>query len=175
MKTSPRLWLSLAGVTAVLGLSVPLLHSAQPTAPRSVTTTAATPLFPLSTRLAFGRFLWESWADWQTFRAESGLSPDQREQVVAILKNHREEFRAQARARLDAEKALRHEVLASTPDETRIRVAATQLASIIGDGAVKRSRTATELRPLLTPEQRTALLALREKIDAHASELLTDR
>ena len=88
------------------------------------------------------------------------LTEAQREQVHAILQQHREESRAlmgQARA---ARRAVNEAVEAATPDEAAIRAASANLAEAETQMALMRARVRSEVLQVLTPEQRATAEAL---------------
>ena len=81
------------------------------------------------------------------------LTDAQAQQVKQILDVHQTEIAAQMQAVESAREALRAATLASPPDETAIRNAATVLGQAAGNAAVLHAQVRAQIVPLLTPDQ----------------------
>lgn len=85
------------------------------------------------------------------------LTDEQRNEIRETVKAHRDELVPAIKDVMAKRKALRAAVLAESPDESAIRAAAAALGESIGDAAVLASEVATEVKPILTDEQKQML------------------
>lgn len=81
------------------------------------------------------------------------LTDAQSQQVKQVLDAHQTEIAAQMQAVKSARETLRQATLASPPDETAIRNAATALGQAAGNAAVLRAQVHAQIVPLLTSDQ----------------------
>ena len=86
-------------------------------------------------------------------RSELNVTPEQKTEIRAILKENRSELAAAFKPVVDSRRKLRDAVLAEKTDEAAIRAAATQLGKDIGDAAVKVAPIAEKLRGVMSKEQ----------------------
>lgn len=95
------------------------------------------------------------------------LTADQRTQIKSVLKAHAAEIEAQMTAKRTARQALRQAMLAQPLDEAAIRERAMESGKVEADGAVLFARIRAEVDPILTPEQRTRVLAFGTRARRH--------
>jgi Spy/CpxP family protein refolding chaperone len=88
-----------------------------------------------------------------TLRSELDVTPEQRENLQVIVKNHKSEIVAVAKPIVEQKRALRDATLAKEPNEAAIRSAADNLGKSIGDAAVLASKLKGEAAKVLTPDQ----------------------
>ena len=89
------------------------------------------------------------------------LTDEQREAIRGAVQRHREGGRSLRQELGAARQALRDEVRSGGADEAAIRALAAAVAPLAADAAVRRAALHTEIRELLTDEQRTQLETLR--------------
>ncbi|XHR27239.1 MAG: Spy/CpxP family protein refolding chaperone [Chthoniobacteraceae bacterium] len=97
---------------------------------------------------------------------DTPLSPEQKEKVRAVLKAHRPEIRA-AREKAEAAHLALTEASKGS-DAAAINHAADQVGEAARDRALLRARIASEIRPLLTPEQVKSLDTFRAEFRQRA-------
>jgi len=83
------------------------------------------------------------------------LTPQQQDQVKAIMDSHQDELKGLADREMTARKALEAAIAASTLDENAIRGRAADLAAVEADAAVSRAHIRAEVFQVLTPDQQT--------------------
>jgi Spy/CpxP family protein refolding chaperone len=96
------------------------------------------------------------------------LNEDQRSRVKAALAHHRDEIRQQMEAVIASREAEYVAIHAEPFEESRIRAAARALGEAQADLAVTRARIASEVRSILTVEQRARLDEMWEDVRALA-------
>lgn len=96
------------------------------------------------------------------------LSEDQRSRVEAVLAHHREEIRQEMEAVIASREAQYAAIHAEPFEEGRIRAAAAALGVAQGDLAVTRARIGSEVRSILTEQQRARLDEMLEDVRALA-------
>ncbi len=148
-----------AVVTLVLGGSVLPSHAAAPDAEESEFRTKAKSVFTALTR------------EFQNFKADTPLSPDQKTQIHTVLKTHRSEiralmveFRAARRAMADAAR--------TDPGSSDSLAAADKIGELARTRALLVAKIGAEVRPLLTPEQIKNLDLARGKVESAVDEAL---
>ena len=94
-----------------------------------------------------------------------GLSDEQKVQVKAIFRKHRDETAALRKEMISGRRELRKLVQSDKPDEAAIREQVTKVAATGGNLAVDRAKMFQEVRAVLTPEQIGKFRALQEKRD----------
>ncbi|HOI94014.1 MAG TPA: Spy/CpxP family protein refolding chaperone [Syntrophobacter fumaroxidans] len=94
------------------------------------------------------------------------LSEAQKHDVAVIMKSNRDEFRTVVGQMREAKKALFDRINAEPLDEEAIRQAVRQLAAVGEQAAVMRGRVLSEIKAVLTPEQRAALADKRVRFGA---------
>jgi|GEM_PF-964232 len=94
------------------------------------------------------------------------LSEAQKHDVAVIMKSNRDEFRTVVGQMREAKKALFDRINAEPLDEEAIRQAVRQLATVGEQAAVLRGRALSEIKGVLTPEQRAALTEKRAHFGA---------
>lgn len=100
-------------------------------------------------------------------RSELDITPEQRQQLIAKLKPHREDVVTAVRDMHAARTALASAVTADAPNEAAIRAAAEKLGKEIGDAAVVVSGVVADARKVLTDEQVKKIQAARaDSLDA---------
>jgi Spy/CpxP family protein refolding chaperone len=102
---------------------------------------------------AFHNFIHGEIGRLMTLHSELDLSADQREQLHAIVKNHKSEIVAVAKPIVEEKRALRDATVAKEPNEAAIRSAADKLGKSIGDAAVLASKLKGEAAKVLTSDQ----------------------
>ncbi len=93
------------------------------------------------------------------------LSKEQTEQVKAIFLKHRDEIAPLRKEMVSERRELRNLTQSDKPDEAAIREQAKKIAATTGDLAVRRAKTAQEMRTVLTPDQIRKFRAMQEKRD----------
>ena len=93
------------------------------------------------------------------------LSKEQKEQVTAIFRKHRDEIAPLRKEMVSGRRVLRSLIQSDKPDEAAIREQVKKIAATDGDLAVRRARMSQEVRTVLTPEQIQKFRALQEKRD----------
>ncbi len=91
------------------------------------------------------------------------LSQEQKQEAAAILKSHREAIGTNSKGMMEARKNLRDAVMAEEFSEGAVRDAAAEVGRQIEESAVLSARIFSELREVLTPEQKEKMLQMREK------------
>jgi len=92
------------------------------------------------------------------------LTAAQREQVHAILQQHRDESRVLAKQARAAREALDQAVEAPTIDEGAIKAATANMAEAHAQMALLRARVRADVLQVLTPEQREKAEALKAQM-----------
>ena len=96
---------------------------------------------------------------------ELDLSKEQREQIKAIFRKHRDAVAPLREKEISARRELRKLIRSDEPDEAAIREQVGRIAATGGDLAVLRARLGRELRTVLTPGQIRKYRALQDKRD----------
>ncbi len=99
------------------------------------------------------------------------LADAQREQVKATMDAHKAEVEAQFSRSRAARKTLHGAVTAGTFDESAVRQASADLATVEADGAVLRAKVHAEVWALLTPEQQQKAQALQAQMEQRRSQM----
>lgn len=107
-------------------------------------------------------------------RSELNLTDAQRAKVREILMAHRSEIASVAGPIVTRGRALRDATNAKVLDEGKIRAAAGELSSAMGDAAVLAAKIKAEVRPVLTDGQAERLAAFRSDAD-DAVDALVDK
>lgn len=101
---------------------------------------------------------------------ELGITDVQREQIKAVMEQHRTEFQViQERART-ARSALHAAVTADVVDEGLVREKSAALAAVQADRAILGARVRSEVFNLLTPEQQAKAKELRAQAEQRQQE-----
>ena len=98
------------------------------------------------------------------------LTGDQRESIRTIVREHRENGAASRQALRAAQRTLRDAVTAEVVNETTIRAAAAEAASLRADAAVRRAEMNAAVLAVLTTDQRAELSQLRENVRENRRE-----
>ena len=98
------------------------------------------------------------------------LTGDQRESIRTIVREHRENGAASRQALRAAQQTLRDAVTAEVVNETTIRAAAAEAASLRADAAVRRAEMNAAVLAVLTTDQRAELSQLRENVRENRRE-----
>ena len=93
------------------------------------------------------------------------LSKEQKEQVTAIFRKHRDEIAPLRKEMVSGRRELRDLIQSDKLDEAALREQVKKIAVTDGDLAVRRARMSREMRAVLTPEQIRKFRALQEKRD----------
>ena len=101
-----------------------------------------------------------------------GLSEEQKEQIKAIFRKHRDETAPLRKEMMSGRRELRNLIRADKPDEAAIREQVKKIAATGGDLAVRRAKMAQEVRAVLTPEQIEKFRALQEKRDRRIDRMM---
>jgi Spy/CpxP family protein refolding chaperone len=102
------------------------------------------------------------------------LTSEQREAARAVLAGHARTLSTQIDAVVAARRSLFAAIHAPQLDESAVRGASAAVASAETELALTRARIASELRPLLSEEQRAELALLREDVSG-LIDLVVDR
>jgi periplasmic protein CpxP/Spy len=94
------------------------------------------------------------------------LSDAQKHDIAVIMKTNRDEFKAVMGQMRDARRDVFDRINAEPLNEDAIRQAVRQLATVGEQAAVLRGRVFSEIKGVLTPEQRTALAEKRTRFEA---------
>jgi Spy/CpxP family protein refolding chaperone len=103
-------------------------------------------------------------------RSELGITADQKNKIIGIVKSHRHEIRPVVKTIVEKRRALREAVLNKPGDETAIRGAASEMGKAIGDAAVLASKIVAQVKPELTSKQIERI----EKFRADTQKATTD-
>jgi Spy/CpxP family protein refolding chaperone len=117
-------------------------------------------------------FIHERIAELVKLHGEVNLSSEQRENIHAVLKEHRSEIVSVVKPIAEKRRALREAVMAKNPDENAIRAAANDLGKAIGDAAVLASKVKPEIGKVLTSEQKEKIEEFRRQSDKAADEFI---
>ena len=98
------------------------------------------------------------------------LADDQRESIRTIVREHRENGAASRQALRAAQQKLRDAVTAEVVNETTIRAAVAEAASLRADAAVWRAEMHAAVLAVLTTDQRAELSQLRENVRENRRE-----
>ena len=109
-----------------------------------------------------------------TLKKQLKLTGEQRDDLRAILMDHKEEIRPVVDDCIAKKRSLEQAVLAENPDENAIRLAADEMAQTLGDAAVLVSKLVVESRSVLTPEQQGLLQNFRSERHASVDRLLIE-
>ena len=101
-----------------------------------------------------------------------GLSEEQREQIKAIFRKHRDEIAPLRKEMVSGRRELRNLIQSDKPDEAAIRVQTGKIAATSGDLAVLRAKVSREVRMVLTPEQIRKFRDLQEKRDRRIDRMM---
>ncbi len=96
---------------------------------------------------------------------ELGLSNDQKEQIKAVFRKHRDEIAPLRKEMVSERRELRTMIQSDKPDEAALREQAKKIAATGGNLAVRRAKMFQEVRAVLTPEQVQEFRALQKKRD----------
>lgn len=94
------------------------------------------------------------------------LSDAQKHEIAVIMKTNRDEFKAVMGQVRDARKDVFDRINAEPLNEDAVRQAVRQLATVGEQAAVLRARVFSEIKGVLTPEQRKALADKRARFEA---------
>jgi len=94
-----------------------------------------------------------------------GITPEQKQQIRAMLRQEKDTLLPLARQLHEARVALRRAIRAQDATETSVRAAAAQVAALEADLAVERFELFGKLSPMLTAEQHEKLETFQTKID----------
>ncbi len=150
-------------VTGVVGMQAALGAAEQAVSPKLPAFMAERPL---------GRMLTGGLQRLRQLHDELDVTPEQREQIKAVLQAHRGEIVEVAREIRDEHRELRSVVEAEGVDEAAIRQAAAELGEALGDAAVLHAKIRGEVVTVLTPEQVAKLEACRREFDDHIDRAL---
>jgi Spy/CpxP family protein refolding chaperone len=95
------------------------------------------------------------------FRKQTPLSDEQKTALSKILAEHREEIRAQIKEGREA----RHAMEKAVKENGSTKAAAEKIGDAARDRALLMARIATQVRPLLTPEQQKQIEHARGEIE----------
>jgi Spy/CpxP family protein refolding chaperone len=94
------------------------------------------------------------------------LTDAQRQDIAAILKQHREQARELRTHMFEARKGLMEAITANDPNEVAVRAASRQVADNMEQMAVLRAAVYGEIRKQLTPEQQETLQKIKADFGA---------
>jgi Spy/CpxP family protein refolding chaperone len=114
----------------------------------------------------------ENLGRFRALRGELGLTDEQRNEIKAILKSHKEEIRTVAGELREEHKKLREATLRQPLDEAAIRQAASDMATSIGDAAVLHAKVREEVVSKLTPQQVRKLDTFRKDVETSVDKCL---
>jgi Spy/CpxP family protein refolding chaperone len=113
----------------------------------------------------FHHFVLSQVARLTAFATEFNLTDQQRQQIQNVMARHRQEIATQWENVWKHRETLHEAVMAQTPNDQAIHQAAESLGKAVGDFAVVAARLKTEISPILTEQQRTALRRYMEGSD----------
>ncbi len=96
--------------------------------------------------------------------AQLDLTDSQKQQIAGILKQHRAEIRSATDPLVDARKQLFETVHADSFNEQAVRDACRKVAGCQEQMAVTRARLISELKTILTPEQKNVIQEARARV-----------
>lgn len=100
------------------------------------------------------------------FRHETPLSAEQKQKAQGVLESHRSEIRSQMEKGRDARRAMMAAVKESGSDAVATREAADKIGNAARDRALLMAKVASEIKPLLTPEQLKRVESARAEIES---------
>jgi protein CpxP len=100
------------------------------------------------------------------------LSKEQKDQIKAIFRKHRDEIAPLRKEMVSERRELRNLIQSDKPDEAVLREQAKKIAVTSGNLAVRRAKMAQEVRAVLTPEQIQKFRALQEKRDRRIDRMM---
>jgi len=103
------------------------------------------------------------------------LTDQQRDQIREILDNHRDGAQKLDQEMRAARDTLHDAIHAEVFDETAIRDAAAAVSLLEADRAVDMARTLSQVRQVLTPEQREKLAEMQQTRREHRQDRMHDR
>ena len=103
-------------------------------------------------------------------RKEAAIEEDQRAEIKGILKSHRSEIATQFKAARDARHAMQDAVEAKGQESAEAMQAVDAIAATARSRALLVAKIATEIRPVLTPEQMKLAKATRERTEDMVDE-----
>jgi Spy/CpxP family protein refolding chaperone len=106
-------------------------------------------------------------------RSQLNVTPEQRAEIREVLVSRRAEIATTVKSVRDKRLVLRDAVLADKPDDAKIRAAAKDLGTAIGDAAVKAAKLRAELAPIMTDEQIDLIRQFRQDRDEAVEAFLT--
>ena len=95
-----------------------------------------------------------------------GLSPQQQDQVQAIMQSHQDEMKALGDRAMAAQDALQAAVTADTIDDNTIRARSADVAAVDADMAVARAHVRGEVLQVLTADQRAQAKQIQAEMEA---------
>ena len=101
-----------------------------------------------------------------------GLSEEQKEQVKAIFRKHRDEIAPLRKEMVSGRRELRMLIQSDKPDEAAIREQVKKIAATGGNLAVLWAKVSQEVRAILTPEQIRRFRDLQEKRDRRIDRMM---
>jgi len=106
------------------------------------------------------------------FRHETPLSAEQKQKARGVIESHRSEIRSQMERGRDARRAMMDAVKGSGPDAAATKEAADKIGNAARDRALLMARVASEIKPLLTPEQLKRVESARAEIESDVDAAL---
>lgn len=100
------------------------------------------------------------------FRHETPLSTEQKQKARSVIESHRSEIHAQLEKGRDARRTMLGLMKTSGPDDAATREAADKIGNAARDRALLIAKVASEIRPLLTPEQLKRIETARTEIES---------
>ena len=107
-------------------------------------------------------------------KSQMNVTPEQRDQVKAILVQHKPEIVAVIKDIVAKKRAVHQQVLADKVDEQAIHTATSDLGKSIGDAAVLAAKIRGEISPLLNDQQKKLLQQFRVDSEAAVDQWLND-
>ena len=101
-----------------------------------------------------------------------GLSREQKEQIKAIFRKHRDEIAPLREKMVSERREMRNLIRSDKPDEAALREQVKKIAATGGDLAVLRAGIFREVRSVLTPAQVEKFRVLQEKRDRRIDRMM---
>jgi Spy/CpxP family protein refolding chaperone len=105
----------------------------------------------------FGRMVIGNIGRLLVLRSELNVTDEQRKNIAAEIKSHKNDFGPLAKDIFARRQALREAVLNKPGDEKAIMAAANDLGKAIGNAAILASKVAAKVKPMLTEDQQERL------------------